>query len=296
MGSVGLYSFQTWCNNVRCQPHDSSLYMTHERFVCSRFPPRAGGERGIVGGVFGGCAWHRQLTPCTCVVGLQQFWCESLCTPWAIAALRRHRIHEVMSPRQISMPGNLELVPLAKRVPKPRKTGDTDLDSTKELQFFGFQKIITHLTHRPDLILEALGWIETKIGTDMSKEPDADECFAKTVVTFGRLPSDWVAAWCQKQAGGALTDEMLVKMLKVEPQSIERLQTFALQCPKTLCLPEEAKLKKVCAACSASGPRRCGAASTGSGWPTSRAMAASIGVPEATRLCAQSGRILGRGP
>lgn len=142
----------------------------------------------------------------------------------------------------------LDLVPLARRVPKPRRTGDLDKDNSAELQYVGFQKLITLLTRRPDLILETLGRIECKINNAATADTGSgSDFFGKEVVSISRVPADWMASWCQQQAGAALDDGTMIKMLKAEPQTVERLATFSLQLPRSLALPQEARAKKVLA-------------------------------------------------
>lgn len=73
------------------------------------------------------------------------------------------------------------------------------------------------------------------------------DSFPKEVATVSKIPADWMASWCQQQAGAALGDAIVVKMLKAEPQTVDRLAAFALQLPRNLALPAEARAKKVCA-------------------------------------------------
>lgn len=145
------------------------------------------------------------------------------------------------------------LTPFAKRLPKAKKAGDATDDARQELHHVATQQVITLLQAHPHLSMEALGSLQRSVGANKRKresEDDREARFAdKEVGVLSKLLDKWFAGWLQTLTNGALSDELLTKVLRHGSlgATLLRLRKFSLQMSGMMQLPPECSVKKVCA-------------------------------------------------
>lgn len=143
-----------------------------------------------------------------------------------------------------------QLSPYAKRLPQMAKTGDPEQDARAKVQHPVLQQVISTLQRHPDMILETMGWLQRRLATTEKAEQKMaaeDAIFEeKECTTVGRLPDDWVCGWLQHETCGALSDQLVLKMLKHDASVIDRLKRYALQLSTATTWPSECSVKKVC--------------------------------------------------
>lgn len=135
----------------------------------------------------------------------------------------------------------------AKKMPKIKFEG-VDAQRSETLRF-ALQKASSLLYSNPDLILETLAEIESKVAkTSQTRAPVDEPMFSgDKITTFRSVPDEWFASWLQAQTGGLLTDALLQKVLGKSHGQFERLKVFATQLPGSMSWSGDLLYKKVAA-------------------------------------------------
>lgn len=135
----------------------------------------------------------------------------------------------------------------AKKMPKLKFDG-VDAARTETLRF-ALQKTASLLYKNPDLILETLAELESKVAKAGVPSATVEEPMfpGDKVTTFRSVPDEWVASWLQAQTGGLLTDTLLQKVLGKSHGQFERLKIFATQLPGHMAWSGGLLYKKVAA-------------------------------------------------
>lgn len=151
------------------------------------------------------------------------------------------------SPAPKASANDVNLSPFAKRCPKPRRTGDAQADSRSELEYAALQQVITILQENPGFTLETLGGLQRQLRGQRPEPEDKEPRFSeKQFGTLGRIPDDWLAGWLQSLCNGALSNDLLAKVLRADPGAIVRLRRFALQMSDAVRMPPACQVKKIC--------------------------------------------------
>lgn len=125
-----------------------------------------------------------------------------------------------------------DMVPLARRVPKAKHTGDLVEDSRFFQQEQQMKFILIEATH---------GSLLKIIATKAAAHTDL-QC--SSVSTLGKLDEKWVADWFCKHS--KLNSADIAKMRVADPDSLRHMLHWVLQVPSSARLPDTMRYKQVC--------------------------------------------------
>lgn len=142
------------------------------------------------------------------------------------------------------------VTPYAARLPRPKKSGDTERDSEAVAEHKAFQKLVSILEKAQNsddaasrgLVMHALNYVQGKIERDAAAD---DNQFDANVTCIGKLPPSWTAAWLMAMCP-ALTQDKLQLIAKNGADGLSHLYAYALQLPRGFAIPPQCKEKRVC--------------------------------------------------
>jgi hypothetical protein len=151
-----------------------------------------------------------------------------------------------MSPVTITdqgMADGIELSPYARRLPKPKKTGDGTLDEQQRLQHVALQKTITLLQQHGDAVFPILASLVGIVNRKSSNS--TDQLFPSTYCKCRYLPKYWLATWlCQATP---LKISTLKAVGRVDKNGIRSIFEFLTQLDGNDSIPPAMLDKVVCA-------------------------------------------------
>lgn len=134
-----------------------------------------------------------------------------------------------------------DMVPLARRVPKAKHTGDP-VEGSKFFQQEQQVKLLINALMRDTSLIEAThGSLLKNIATKAAAHADLQWSF---VSTLGKLDEKWVANWFCKHS--MLNSADIAKMRVADPGSFRHMMHWVLQVPSSARLPDTMRYKQVC--------------------------------------------------
>lgn len=126
----------------------------------------------------------------------------------------------------------------AERVPKIRKTGNEQADSTKEAERECMMALIDNMIWDSSHILPLYNLLQKRLASSAIEQGDG---YFSKLSTIYALPEDWLATLITSQSEFNSTD--IVSMKKYDEESLGLLVYYAMQLSKHLKLPECCSLR-----------------------------------------------------
>ena len=133
---------------------------------------------------------------------------------------------------------------LAKKLPKPRPTGNSFKDLQAQREHRLFVDCINILSMRPDVRGDCKGFLDQAIAEKEKDELVSEDYFAE-ISTLGKLEEAWVLSWIVKTTGFSATD--LGKAKLDDKDILVHLLEFLLNATRTLKLSEALQRKAIAA-------------------------------------------------
>lgn len=136
----------------------------------------------------------------------------------------------------------VQLTPFAKRLPKPLRSGNLQVDSTRLIEHEATQKVISLLQAHPSQSLLSLASLQTNLRCQAS----SDDYWGSDVKNLMKLPSHWMSQWLVDASKGDLVQKDMEKIVEVDPQAPATMFHFATQTKPGHKLPDLCLEKQVC--------------------------------------------------
>ena len=131
---------------------------------------------------------------------------------------------------------------MAKRIPKPRPTGNSVKDNAQNTEYGLYVQCVNLLDAHPKVRQECAGFLVQALN-EKRKDDETKNGFFEEVSSLGKLPECFVVAWMCKHTGFTASDLGRAKLQNKE--ILHHLMEFLLCATKTLKIPEAMRSKLV---------------------------------------------------
>lgn len=131
---------------------------------------------------------------------------------------------------------------MAKRVARPKRTGNLLDDNRAEQEFNAMVFLVDHLAKNPSYVMPMHGHLLNLI---RQESMTTHEDFFANATILSKLPEDWVVSFLAEKSALSLRD--LARVKAADPEGLRRLFSFGLQLPTGARLPPAMAEKAVAA-------------------------------------------------